>query len=66
MMAGYNYKAGTGTDSAANTPGPAAPTATVAEDFRGEAEAITATGWATANSTAGSTATAAAAADWLK
>ena len=61
-----DIKAGTGTDSATNTPGTVAPTATAAEDFRGEAEATTDSGQATANSTAGSTAVAAAAAEWLK
>jgi hypothetical protein len=39
-----DIKAGMGTDSATNTPGTVAPTATAAVGFRGEAEAITDTG----------------------
>ncbi len=61
-----DIKAGTGTGSATNTPGTVAPTATAAEDFRGEAEVTADTGQATSNSTAGSTAIPAAAAEWLK
>jgi hypothetical protein len=59
-------KAGTGTGLAISTPGTVAPMATAAEDSRGEAELTTDTSQATANSTAGSTAIVAAAAEWLK
>ncbi len=60
-------KAGTGTGSAISTPGTVGPMATTAEDSRGEAVGVTTdTGQATTNSTAGSTAIVAAAAEWLK
>jgi hypothetical protein len=59
-------KEGMGTGSAIKTPGTPGTAATAVEDFRGEVEATADTGLDTASNTAGSLATGAAAAEWLK